>query len=1416
MKKLLILLFFLVTTLFSTKIENFKVSYDPDYAPYTYNVDGKPYGLFIDIFKKWAKLNSYRLEFIDANTWDNAIELAKDGKVDFFIGTDPYEDWMKSSKPYYETKTALFSLNSQIESFNKIGIIGEDLKDDIVEEFPLIEVVSYDTYLQLLNGLLEKKLDAIYDDSIALNDFILKQNKSHLIKKLNIISNSSEISAISNDQKKVDIFTKGFEKLNKGQLIVLENNWIFNEDQKYFNTKENIDDIFLDDEKQWMRENPIVKFAVMSYWPHNEDGESFHTAMLKLINKHIGTNFIPIKYDTWSDGYGIAKEGVDLHGIMGLSYSKEREENYFYYTPAYHFSPAYIVVRDTNKDIKDIKDLEGKTIYLKTKSISHKIVQTNLKDIKVIDLSTIDEMYKNLSTSTKVDAFISYFADKELIEKYNLKIVKTIYEKYGETSIGVSHKYPHLASIIKKAYDIIPSKEIAKIRDKKWEKAKADQSSLNEKQIKYLQNKKVLKICTNPNWAPIEFTEDEDIKGISIDILTFIQDTMDLKYQFIKTTSWSQSQEFLKDKKCDILPSATKTKKREKYANFTKPYLNYDLAIITKDDKPLSQNIDAFLDKTMSRKKGSGLIAKIKSTYPTIDIKETSSTKESFDAVLDGDVDFTIATLPVLQYYKSKFGLKGLQVSGYTKMKYNISMAIRDDEPMLVDIINISLDKLSPQTYKIVHDKWASVKVVKQTNWILILEVGTVILLIILFILWNNRKLKFMVDEKTADIKKQKNELELMISSFDKNVIFSKTDLKGNITHVSDAFCKISGYSYDELIGKPHNIVRHPDMKSEVFKEIWESLKSEACIKAEVKNRRKDGSGYWVESKFEVDYDSEGNIIGYSALRVDITAKKEVQQLSENLEIKVEERTKELSDERKFIDSVMNSQSSIVITTDGKSIKSANKAFLDFFSVKDTQEFLETYGNCICDTFDTQAPKEFIQKTIDGVKWVDYIRENPDHTNKAMIDKGGKKHIFSINADSFVFNDAVLNTVVFNDITELEKIREDIEVSKKSTEEILANILLPVLITSKKRRVIVYANQFAQELYESSQEDLVDKQLDSIYTLTNGPQEIIRQITEYGRVESIEEHITTHTGKEFIGLLSVTPIVYNNEECYIGMTVDITKQKDMENEVRAIHKHTRDSIEYASLIQGSLIPDPLLLSQYFKDNFVHWLPKDTVGGDIWLFSQLRTEDECLLFFIDCTGHGVPGAFVTMIVKAIEREIITKIKDDKDMDLSPAWVMGYFNKTMKLLLKQETKDSNSNAGWDGGIIYYNKKDKILKFSGAETALFYVDTRGEFHTVKGNRYSVGYKKCDINYEYKETVLEVEDGMKFYCTTDGYLDQNGGEKDFPFGKKRFGNIIKEHHTKPMSEQKKIFLDEMERYESMIPNNDRNDDMTLIGFEI
>ncbi len=129
----------------------------------------------------------------------------------------------------------------------------------------------------------------------------------------------------------------------------------------------------------------------------------------------------------------------------------------------------------------------------------------------------------------------------------------------------------------------------------------------------------------------------------------------------------------------------------------------------------------------------------------------------------------------------------------------------------------------------------------------------------------------------------QKNKLRKILKSYDDNVIFSTTDKRGIITHVSKAFCEISGYTEEELIGKSHNIVRHENMSEEVFIDLWATIKSGKTWRGEVKNLKKDATYYWVTAEVEALYDENKNHIGYSALRHDITDKKEIEEIQKEI-----------------------------------------------------------------------------------------------------------------------------------------------------------------------------------------------------------------------------------------------------------------------------------------------------------------------------------------------------------------------------------------------------------------------------------------------------------------------------------------------------------------------------------------------------
>jgi len=885
-----------------------------------------------------------------------------------------------------------------------------------------------------------------------------------------------------------------------------------------------------------------------------------------------------VKYHTgknWDQLLTALKKG-QLDMLPAL-YINEDRKKFISFTSSYLASTEYFFTKSDYPIIKDIKELEGKTISLVKGYSIIKWVKSNYPKINVIEKPNILGCLKSVKSGESV-AFIGDNASTTYnIEKNfqtNLKINNVVEQRKPiKIYMGVKKEYSVLAQIINKAIQQITKEQKRKIIANWMSLIDRSELNLTASEKEWLDKEEFIRYVFDPDWKPLEWSNNlGEHKGIISDLIKLLQHKSGIKLKPVLSKTWKEAVTKVKAKQADMFSGIGETNVRKKYLKFSeKPLFNTPYVFVSKHGtdyldgfsdargKKIAVTLDYTIDQILTYKKPGQKLIKVKSI------------QEGFDKLNKGEIDIFITNAVTAKYYINVLAYKELKIAYKTKYNLRLKIALKKGLPKeALEIINKSIDLISEKEISDIVHKWTEVKIHKQTNWLLITQFAGISFLIIVFILWNNKKLKSMVNIKTL-------ELRLLLKSFDKNVIASKTDTKGFITYVSEAFCNISAYTAEELIGKPHNIVRHPDMPKDIFVDLWQTIKSGKVWKGEIKNRKKTGDYYWVDIVITPIFNSKGNISGYSAIRHDITAQKAVESLSKNLELKVEERTKDL--------------------------------------------------------------------------------------NKLLV--------------------------------EVEQ-------------------------TNKK--------------------------------------------------------------------------------------------------IEAMHKLTKDSINYAALIQGALIPDNREFKHYFQDYFVFWHPKDIVGGDIYLFEALG--DGCLIMAIDCTGHGVPGAFVTMLVKAIERQLLAEITNKPKMTISPAWVLSYFNQHIKKLLKQESADSISNAGFDGGIIYYNKRDKILKFSGAETPLFYTQD-GEIKTIKGSRYSVGYKKCDMDYDYKEYIIEVKEGMQFYLTTDGYLDQNGGNKGFPFGKKRFKNIIQEYHGESMADQQEMFLYLMSQYEAEFKHEcgehiERNDDMTVIGLTI
>lgn len=259
-------------------------------------------------------------------------------------------------------------------------------------------------------------------------------------------------------------------------------------------------------------------------------------------------------------------------------------------------------------------------------------------------------------------------------------------------------------------------------------------------------------------------------------------------------------------------------------------------------------------------------------------------------------------------------------------------------------------------------------------------------------------------------------------------------------------------------------------------------------------------------------------------------------------------------------------------------------------------------------------------------------------------------------------------------------------------------------------------------------------------------------------------------------------------------------------ELKEKNKNIMDSIYYAERIQHAILPANKKLAQAFRDYFVLWRSKDVVGGDFYWFKQL--DDGYLISVIDCTGHGVPGAFMTMAVNSILDHIF-----ETNPLLSPAEILQQLNTSIKQTLNKDMAGDNMAAddGLDIGICKI-QTGKTLIFSGARIALYKVG-HGEFQTYKGDRKSIGYKSIDNNYQFTDHQVELRPEDTLYMTTDGLIHQNGGPKGVAFGTNRWETFLRKNDGIPLSDQKNALEKELDLY---MQGQEQRDDMTVIGFRI
>ncbi len=476
--------------------------------------------------------------------------------------------------------------------------------------------------------------------------------------------------------------------------------------------------------------------------------------------------------------------------------------------------------------------------------------------------------------------------------------------------------------------------------------------------------------------------------------------------------------------------------------------------------------------------------------------------------------------------------------------------------------------------------------------------------------------------------------------------------------------------------------------------------------------------------------------------------------------------------------------------------------------------------------------KKFLQKEI-GIKEglvgqaylerdIVHLREIPENYLHVVSGLGDVK------PHSLIIFPLIENEVTYGviELASLHKF-EDYQVDfLKNISSTLANFIANTLNFTKTQKLLKQSQQQAEQLrtqeeemrqnmeeLEATQEQIQRKQLeteganerlhDNMLELQAAQDEMDRRNKELEKIKSKLEANEDILKKAFKKTKEKEQSIREQNKELEQKQLMIQKQHD---ELQSKNIYLTDSIKYAQRIQSAILPDDETLARIFASYFVIFMPKDMVSGDFYWYAEV--ENKRFIAAVDCTGHGVPGAFMSLIGHSLLNRII-KEKHIYDTDK----ILEYLNEGILESLKQQSTSNVDGMDLSLCCIEELKNGRAnLHYSGAKCPAYYIDGHKELVKLKPNRRSIGgHQKQNVKPFTKKTVA-LSSGDRVFLTTDGLIDSPDKNRK-RFGSKRLEGILRENAPNTLAELKDTLMAELLDYTE---GSQQRDDITFIGLEI
>ncbi|MBF0383710.1 MAG: bacteriohemerythrin, partial [Magnetococcales bacterium] len=1426
-----------------------------DWPPFNYNKGGQPLGYSIDYMNLVAKKLGIKVEYISGPTWGQFLEKIQHDELDVLlniVNTDERRKYLLFTDSYIKAKAAIVTLKERMD-LKKLSHLenrtvaipkGFFFEEMLKNHYPKIKLKLVDNAQQGLQAVSMGEVDATIGEDVVLL-YLINESFMTNLKLAGFIEDDRFTSimniAVAKDKTTLrNLLQKGMNAITPSEKHNLINRWLSLDavaESKRINLTSK--------ERDWLDKHPTVRLGTDPAWPPfdfvNNKGKhvGLSADVLKRLEEKLGIKFKFQPNLTWSDVVAKSKRR-EIDVISLASETSERRE-FLKWSQSIVTTPLVVAAKNDFKEVNSVADVKGQRILVAKgyAVVSH--LRKNHPEIKFSEVPTPLEALKQIS-SGKADVYIGYLGSINYLIKdhglFNLRVVGPTGFPAKKLSIAIRSDWPELVSLINKGLASISHDEMSLIQ-KKWLPTlefKPQTGKTDDQDTWWLMVIAIiifLIMLVGALLLPRLFSDDVLMRhfgSVRFRIMALI--IMSIMVLLVGLLVWYTLGQ---NKKVTLSNLSTELKvvlqnTMERNDFWVHGRLNLlsqlgrdpELVAITKRLLKVEPSSDA-LKQSHPLAEARQFVAQRKAEFGEIGFFIISPEHISIGSRRDanlGTINLIAQQKPEL--LKQVFAGKAIFIPpiqsdvdiksgrdkkvGATRKPLTMFFAvpIRDQNGVVIAVLTQRLDPYGRMS-KIMH----SGRIGHSGETYVIDHEGRQIT--------SSRFRDQLYDIGLLDREGSSDET-IVVRNPGVNLL---KGFQSQIPQAQQPFTRmVEGlFSLARELKEQGSMVDHSDI--------------EVDINGYLDYRGVPVFGAWLWEPhlglgMTTEIDVEEALGGYYTLRLNLLiitgvtllltiiatllsimlgerATRVMRRTQEQLEERVEERTRALHESQERQELALEGGElgswDVDIATGTTVVNDRYKTILGVpqnRGVLDRNTWIQHLH-----PEDRDRVLEFGQQYRNGLESryeIEYRIIKPNGEERWVISKGAAmgKHM-----DGSTIR--MVGTV--QDITARKEV--ELEVEKLSTA--VKESPVSVIITDVDGSIEFVNNKFVDTTGYTAREVLGKNP--NILSSGETEVEIYEKMWSALLAGDHWDGVLLNRKKDgdfFWMRMSISPIMDDKGQVinFVSVGEDITQQKRLQEERDDAMHIISGSIQYASRIQRSILPPDAILEDTFAEYFVLWEPRDIVGGDMYWHRSWGAGS--LVMLGDCTGHGVPGAFMTLISNgALDEAYLETPPGD------PAALLKRMHQLIQSSLGQDQQITEDEGASDDGIeigaCFINHNDGTITFVGARFDL-YILHEGEVKSIKGTKAGLGYRGTPQDINFTSHKIDISQQSSYYMTSDGLIDQIGGEKKRGFGKRRFMSLLTAYSDVPLTEQKELILKALVEYQG---EQKRRDDLSVMGFK-